>query len=135
MEETLNKGRAHNRMFVNGARYLLEMVLIQSCRFVRFFLVFFFQKVKLKNKIVRTSEYVYLPKRGGSNVLCHTSNFQWERNVYVYLIVTGKFRTCCVVYCVVAVVKNLGRWIDHLIRSMESVSDLFNYCWGCPPNY
>ena len=52
-----------------------------------------------------TSEYVYLP--AGGHTLCHTSNFQWQRDVDVYLVVS---------------VKNLGLWVQHLIHNMEHVS-------------
>ena len=69
-----------------------------------------------------TSEYVYLPKRGKE--LCHTSNFQWEQNVDVTLIITGKLNLNYTICLITIVVKNLGRWIDHLIQNIETVS----YC-------
>ena len=63
LEETANRG--------DGSRFLLEM------------------EVELDDdKTVYTAEYVYL--KSGSSQLCHTSNFQWTKNVDVYFIVTGK---------------------------------------------
>ena len=38
--------------------------------------------------VIHTSEYVYL--KSGSNSLCHTTNFQWKRDVYVYIVVSVK---------------------------------------------
>ena len=63
MEETINEE--------DGSRFLLELV------------------VELTNpqEFVNISEYVYL--KNGSDKLCHTSNFQWQRGVKVYLVVTG----------------------------------------------
>ena len=55
--------------------------------------------------VIHTSEYVYL--KSGSNSLCHTTNFQWKRDVYVYIVVS---------------VKNLGIWLQHLIHNIEHVS-------------
>ena len=57
-----------------------------------------------ESEVLHTSEYVYLAT--GASSLCHTSNFQWKRNVDVYLVVS---------------VKNLGAWVQHLIHNMEHV--------------
>ena len=40
------------------------------------------------DETIHTSEYVYLPK--GSDKLCHTSNFQWRRDVIVYMVIAGE---------------------------------------------
>ncbi|XP_019864255.1 PREDICTED: N-acetyl-beta-glucosaminyl-glycoprotein 4-beta-N-acetylgalactosaminyltransferase 1-like [Amphimedon queenslandica] len=71
-----------------GSRFLLEM------------------DIQLENgDTMQTSEYVYLPnkKRGR---LCHTLNFQWKRNINVYIVVS---------------VKDLGEWIKHLIHNMVDI--------------
>jgi len=64
LEETPNRG--------DGSRFLLEMEV----------------QLKEDEKTVYTAEYVYL--KAGSSELCHTSNFQWTKNVDVYFLVTGK---------------------------------------------
>jgi glycosyltransferase involved in cell wall biosynthesis len=79
LEETYNEG-------YGGSRFLLEM------------------DVQLQNGTVRTSEYVYLPKDGSK--LCHTTNFQWDQNVHVTLLIT---------------MKNVGQWVDHLIYNLEDI--------------
>ena len=63
-----------------------------------------------EEEVLHTSEYVYLAN--GADSLCHTSNFQWKRNVDVYIVVS---------------VKNLGVWVQHLIHNMEHVSTL-SFC-------
>ena len=65
MEETPNKN--------DGSRFLIELDI---------------QLYKPTEELVHISEYVYLHK--ASNVLCHTSNFQWTKNAEVYFIVAGK---------------------------------------------
>eukprot|EP00731_Ephydatia_muelleri_P026579 Em0018g679a len=77
MEQTKNKG--------SGSRFLLEM------------------DIKLKDGLVHTSEFVYLPN---DNKLCHLSNFQWTPNVDVYLVVS---------------LKNLGEWVKHLCNNLEDL--------------
>jgi hypothetical protein len=57
--------------------------------------------------VIHTSEYVYLPK--GGHTLCHTSNFQWQKNVDVHIVVS---------------VKNLGLWVQHLIHNMEHLYEV-----------
>lgn len=64
MEETPNKNE--------GSRFLLEMDV---------------QLHQPKEETVHTSEYVYLKK--GSSQLCHTSNFQWTKDVDVHFVVSG----------------------------------------------
>ena len=64
LEETTNRD--------DGSRFLLEMDI---------------QLHEPHAETVHTSEYVYL-KKGSSN-LCHTSNFQWTKNVDVHFIVAG----------------------------------------------
>ncbi len=64
MEETPNKG--------DGSRFLLEMDV---------------QLSGVDGETVHTSEYVYL--KAGSDVLCHTSNFEWKKQMEVYFVVTG----------------------------------------------
>lgn len=44
----------------------------------------------LLTELVHTSEYVYLPLH--STRLCHTSNFQWQQDVDVHLVVSGNDR-------------------------------------------
>ena len=63
IEETVNKK--------DGSRFLLELVI----------------ELTNPQELINTSEYVYL--QTGSDKLCHTSNFQWQRGVKVYLIVAG----------------------------------------------
>ena len=56
------------------------------------------------------SEYVYRREdnaTGEGPPLCLVEGFQWDRKAHVNIIVT---------------VKNIGRWILHLIRNMEDVS-------------
>lgn len=50
------------------------------------------------------SEYVFMPN--GTKELCYPKNFQWNRTVDVYLIVTAK---------------NLGRWVHHFIKNVEKI--------------
>jgi hypothetical protein len=64
IEQTVNKE--------DGSRFLLEMDV---------------QLHQPKEETVHTSEYVYLKK--GSSRLCHTTNFQWNKEAYVHLIVAG----------------------------------------------
>ena len=64
LEETTNKG--------DGSRFLLELDI---------------QLLEPRNELVHTSEYVYL--KTGSSELCHTSNFEWRKNVEVYFVVSG----------------------------------------------
>ena len=64
--------------------------------------------------MLHTSEYVYLAS--GGDTLCHTSNFQWRRNVDVHIVVS---------------VKNLGVWVQHLIHNMEHVRT-HPFCWPRP---
>ena len=45
-------------------------------------------------EVVHTSEYAYVAN-DKPNQLCHTSNFQWEKNVDVHLVVSGKTFVCC----------------------------------------
>ena len=79
MEETTNRNlptRAKKNPDVHGSRFLVE---------------FDVQLIEPENKLVHTSEYVYLPK--GSSELCHTSNFQWKKSpvVDVYLVVSCEY--------------------------------------------
>ncbi|CAI8005119.1 N-acetyl-beta-glucosaminyl-glycoprotein 4-beta-N-acetylgalactosaminyltransferase 1 [Geodia barretti] len=80
IEETENKKA--------GSRFLLELDI----------------QLEGESEVLHTSEYVYLAT--GASSLCHTSNFQWKRNVDVYLVVS---------------VKNLGAWVQHLIHNMEHI--------------
>ncbi len=64
IEQTTNKNE--------GSRFLLEMDV---------------QLYSPREEIAHTSEYVYLEK--GTSNLCHTSNFQWTRNVDVHFVVSG----------------------------------------------
>ena len=64
LEQTINKD--------HGSRFLLEMEV---------------QLYHPEKRIVHTSEYVYL--KNGSSKLCHTSNFQWKKNVEVYFVIAG----------------------------------------------
>ena len=63
LEETTNKE--------DGSRFLLEMDV----------------RLNSTKDLVHTSEYVYLKKN--SSHLCHTTNFQWTKNVDVYFVVSG----------------------------------------------
>ena len=64
------------------------------------------QDVELEGSdVIHTSEYAYLAS-GSDSSLCHTTNFQWKRDAFVYIVVS---------------VKNLGVWVQHLIRNMEHV--------------
>ncbi|KAL9959045.1 hypothetical protein ACROYT_G036126 [Oculina patagonica] len=56
------------------------------------------------NRKVMLSEYVFMPN--GTKELCYPDNFQWNRTVNVYLIVTAK---------------NLGRWVHHFIKNVEKI--------------
>ena len=56
----------------NGSRFLLELDI---------------QLHQPAEETVHTSEYVYLNK--DSTHLCHTSNFQWTKNVDVHFVVSG----------------------------------------------
>ncbi len=113
MEETINEE--------DGSRFLLELV------------------VELTNpqEFVNTSEYVYL--KTGSDKLCHTSNFQWQRGVKVYLVVTGgwdlflgatfacmhgdsEILQYMLIILLSFTVKNLSFWINHLMQNLEEVS-------------
>jgi hypothetical protein len=80
IEETENKKA--------GSRFLLELDI----------------QLEGESDVLHTSEYVYLA--AGASGLCHTSNFQWKRNVDVYLVVS---------------VKNLGVWVQHLIHNVEHI--------------
>ena len=76
MEETTNRNlptKAKKNPDVHGSRFLVE---------------FDIQLSEPENKLVHTSEYVYLAK--GLESLCHTSNLQWRRSptVDVYLVVS-----------------------------------------------
>jgi hypothetical protein len=86
MEETLNKDA--------GSRFLLELEIEIAVS-------------DGSTSTVHTSEYVYLPK--GGHTLCHTSNFQWQKNVDVHIVVS---------------VKNLGLWVQHLIHNMEHLYEV-----------
>jgi hypothetical protein len=66
LEETANKN--------DGSRFLLEMDL---------------QLHHPKEETLHTSEYVYLKK--GSSQLCHTTNFQWNKEVEVHFVVSGEY--------------------------------------------
>lgn len=61
---------------VVGYRYLLELDI---------------QLHEPEEKLIHTSEYVYLPK--DSTELCHTSNFQWRKSptVDVYFVVSCEY--------------------------------------------
>lgn len=54
------------------------------------------------------SEYLYRPEANSTlkYSLCTVEGFQWNRTTHVNLVVT---------------VKNIGRWIKHLIRNMEDI--------------
>ena len=78
IEETKNNDK--------GSRFLLEMGILSH------------------GGTFYTSEYVYLATN--SSHLCHTANFQWDRDVQVHLVVT---------------VKNLGPWVRHLIQNLEQI--------------
>ena len=67
LEETTNKNQ--------GSRFLLEMDV---------------QLLEPRRELVHTSEYVYL--KSSSDQLCHTSNFQWRKNVMVYFVVSGNLQ-------------------------------------------
>ena len=71
-----------------GERYLIELELVD---------------VK-NNRSVMFSEYVFMPSE--TKKLCFPKNFQWNRTVDVYLIVTAK---------------NLGRWVHHFIKNVEKI--------------
>ncbi len=45
---------------------------------------------------VYTSEYVYLP--AGTSELCHAENFQWRKDIDVYLVMTGNVNTAISVF-------------------------------------
>lgn len=66
MEESDNKN--------DGLRYLLEMDV---------------QLDYPRNELVHTSEYTDLKKE--PSMLCHTSNFQWVRDTYIYFVVSGEY--------------------------------------------
>ena len=103
IEETENKK--------DGSRFLLELVSRKTRGRCSCVCVCLLQDIELEgeSEVVHTSEYVYLGS-GSSSTLCHTSNFQWRRNVDVYLVVS---------------LKNLGLWIQHLIHNMEHVRDMY----------
>ena len=71
LEETPNK--EFHEEEEEGSRFLLEMDV---------------QLLEPRRELVHTSEYVYL--KHGSDQLCHTSNFQWTKNVEVYFVLAGK---------------------------------------------
>ncbi|KAL9959044.1 hypothetical protein ACROYT_G036125 [Oculina patagonica] len=71
-----------------GNRYLIEVELLDLTN----------------NRKVMLSEYVFMPN--GTKELCYPTNFQWNRTVNVYLIVTAK---------------NLGRWVHHFIKNVEKI--------------
>ena len=71
-----------------GERYLIELELVDL----------------KNNRSVMLSEYVFMPS--GTKKLCFPKNFQWNRTVDVYLIVTAK---------------NLGRWVHHFIKNVEKI--------------
>lgn len=56
------------------------------------------------NKAVVLAEYVFMPR--GTKRLCYPKNFQWNTTAPVYLVVTAK---------------NLGRWIHHFIKNVETI--------------
>ena len=66
LEETVNED--------DGSRFLLEMDI---------------HVLAPEEEIVHTSEYVYLKK--SSTQLCHTSNFQWTKDVEVHFVVAGTY--------------------------------------------
>ena len=82
-KKALNESKSHNGQvshLINleetkngeqGSRFLLELMI----------------ELRNPSELINTSEYVYLPK--GEERLCHTSNFQWMKNVDVHLIVSG----------------------------------------------
>ena len=69
------------------------------------------QEVKWKDGSPSTfiSEYIYRPESNSTlkYPLCSVDGFQWDRHTRVNMVVT---------------VKNIGRWIHHLIKNMEDVS-------------
>jgi len=69
-------------------RYLIELELVDL----------------KNNRKVMLSEYVFMPN--GTKKLCYPKNFQWNRTVDVYLVVTAK---------------NLGRWVHHFIKNVEKI--------------
>ncbi|KAJ7380352.1 hypothetical protein OS493_008804 [Desmophyllum pertusum] len=71
-----------------GNRYLIEVELLDLTN----------------NRKVLLSEYVFMPN--GTKKLCYPKDFQWNRTVNVYLIVTAK---------------NLGRWVHHFIKNVERI--------------
>lgn len=71
-----------------GERYLIELELVDL----------------KNNRSVLLSEYVFMPN--GTRKLCYPKNFQWNRTVDVFLIVTTK---------------NLGRWVHHFIKNVEKI--------------
>ena len=79
------------------------------------------------DEVTHTSEYAYLP--AGTDSLCHTSNFQWKRNVDVHVVVSGIYTPHSFTpphftpSLLPRAVKNLGLWVQHLIHNMEHVSD------------
>ncbi|KAL5467149.1 hypothetical protein EMCRGX_G031341 [Ephydatia muelleri] len=73
----------------SGLRFLLELEI----------------KLQKQNKLVYTSEYIYRPANH-SELLCHTSNFEWTPSVDVYVVIS---------------LKNLGQWFVHLVENMEDL--------------
>ena len=79
MEETVNRNIATKKVrnpTPIGSRFLIELDV---------------QLLEPENKVVHTSEYVYLPK--DSTALCHTTNFQWQKSptVDVYFVVSREY--------------------------------------------